>query len=162
MAITKQKKVDILGKLKTIFSNSKSVVFLNFHGLGVENTKTMRSALRGEGIGYYVAKKSLAKKALSESSFDGEIPELAGELAMAYSDDETGSARGVYEFQKRFKDNVAIVGGIFENRFMDKAQMTEIAQIPGIQILRGQFVNLINSPIQQFVFVLNAIADNKN
>lgn len=40
--------------------------------------------------------------------------------------------------------------------------MTEIATIPSMQVLRGQFVNLINSPIQRFVVALNQIAESKN
>jgi len=161
MAITKDKKKEILSNLKDIFAKSKSVVFLNFHGLGVEDTTTMRRQLKTDGVGYYVAKKSLAKKALSETPFEGEIPELVGEMAFAYSDDETGSARGVYEFQKKFKDGIKIVGGVFENKYMDEVKMTEIAQIPSLHVLRGQFVNIINSPIQQFVVSLSEIAKSR-
>ena len=36
--------------------------------------------------------------------------------------------------------------------------MTVIASIPSMQVLRGMFVNVINSPIQGLVIALNAIA----
>ena len=39
--------------------------------------------------------------------------------------------------------------------------MTEIASIPTLQVLRGVFVNVINSPIQGLVLGLNAIAEKK-
>ena len=161
MAITKEKKIEIINKLKDVFKTAKSIVFINFHGLGVEDTREVRNKLREEGVGYYVAKKTLTKKALAEAGFDGDLPELEGELALAYSEDETGSASGVYEFQNKFKDKITILGGVFENRFMDKVTMTEIAQIPGLPVLRGQFVNIINSPIQQFVIALSEIAKSK-
>jgi len=162
MAITKDKKVEIVNKLKDVFKTSKSVVFLNFHGLGVEDTREMRSKLREDEVGYYVAKKSLVKRALEDSGFEGEVPALDGELAVAYGEDETGSARGVYEFQKQFEGMVTILGGVFENKFMDQSSMTEIAQIPSLHVLRGQFVQIINSPIGGFARVVQAIADSRD
>ena len=161
MAITKNKKKEIIDTLNKILEKSKSIVFVNFNGLGVEDTKVMRVGLRSNGVGYYVARKTLAKKALEDASFEGELPDLKGEFALAYSDDETSSASGVYEFQKKFKGNITIMGGIFENKFMSQSLMTEIAEIPAMPILRGQFVNLINSPIQQFVVALSEIAKSR-
>jgi len=121
----------------------------------------MRSKLREEEIGYYVAKKSLIRRALENSSFEGDVPTLDGELAVAYGNDETASAREVYEFQKKYEENITILGGVFENKLMDQSSMTEIAKIPGLQVLRGQFVQIINSPISGFARVINAIADSK-
>jgi len=57
MALTKEKKGEILNKLKDIFSNAESAVFVKFRGLPVADTSEMRNALREEGVGYFVAKK---------------------------------------------------------------------------------------------------------
>ena len=108
MAITKEKKGKILEKIKDIIDKSKSVVFVNFHGLSVGDTTSMRSKLREEGVGYFVSKKTLTKIALEESKNDskikGDIPSLDGELALAYSgEDETTAAREIYEIGKKFK-----------------------------------------------------------
>jgi len=154
MAINKDKKKKIYEKTQGILKDSGSVVFVNFHGLNVSDTTQLRNNLRKEGSSYTVTKKTLVKKALDSSSVEGEMPELEGELALAYGEDLIAPARGVYEFQKKHKENVAILGGIFEGSFVDKEKMLSIAQIPSPQILKGQFVNLINSPIQSFVTAL--------
>ena len=39
--------------------------------------------------------------------------------------------------------------------------MTEIASIPALPVLRGMFVNVINSPIQGLAVALNQIAEKK-
>ena len=161
MAITKEKKKEVYDKLNGIIKNSPTAVFVNFHGLGVDETTQLRQNLRSENAFYTVAKKTLIKKALEESSIEGEIPTLEGELAIAYGEDLIAPARGVYEFQKKHKDHISILGGIFEGSFADKEKMLSIAQIPGLQILRGQFVNLINSPIQGLVIALNQIAEKQ-
>ncbi|MCF7815483.1 MAG: 50S ribosomal protein L10 [Candidatus Pacebacteria bacterium] len=161
MAITKAKKEDILSRLESIKKDSDSIVFVNFKGVTVKETTVMRRAMLEAGVGYFVAKKTLMKRAFGEA-FEGEMPELDGEIAVAYSTDAIAPAQTVKEFAKKYKDAIAIAGGIFQGVFKDKDEMTEIASIPSLQILRGMFVNIINSPIQGLVVGLDAIADKKS
>jgi large subunit ribosomal protein L10 len=160
MAITKDKKKSILEKLDTIKGN-ESVVFVNFKGLPVSETTAMRQELAKSSVAYYVAKKTLVKKAFIEAGIEGEMPQIEGELAVVYGNDATGPAREIFAFQKKYDGKVSIVGGVFEHKFMDKIQMEEVAKIPSMHALRGMFVNVINSSIQGLVVALDAIADKK-
>ena len=163
MAITKDKKKEILTHLKDLLDKSKSVVFVNFHGLSVGDTTSMRSKLREEGVGYFVAKKTLTRIALDSSKVKGDVPVLDGELALAYSsEDETTPAREIYEIGKKFKEGLSILGGIFNGVFKNKEEMTEIAQIPSPLVLKGMFLNVIHSPIQGLVIALSEVAKKKN
>jgi large subunit ribosomal protein L10 len=160
MPITKAKKQEMLSKLATVAKNP-SVVFVNFHGLPMPETVELRSALRQNGVGFLVAKKTLVRKAFSEAGIAGELPATEGELALAYSQDALAAAREVYAFQKKFDGKLAIQGGTFESTFQNKVQMMEIAQIPDRQTLLGMFVNVINSPIQGLAVALNAVAEKR-
>ncbi len=160
MAITKDKKKSILEKLDGI-KNSESIVFVNFKGLPVSETTAMRRDLSKSDVAYYVAKKTLVKKAFAEAGIDGDMPNLEGELAVVYGNDATGPAREIFAFQKKYDGKISILGGIFEHKFMDKVQMEEVAKIPSMHVLRGMFVNVINSPIQGFAMAIKAIADKK-
>jgi ribosomal protein L10 len=51
-----------------------------------------------------------------------------------------------------------IIGGVFGGKFVDGKTMLGIATIPSREILLGQFVNIINSPIQGLVMALDQIA----
>jgi len=160
MAVTKEQKKEILGKLEDI-AKRDSVVFINFHKVSAIETNLMRSKLRESGVSYYVAKKTLVKKAFGESKIKGDLPELEGELALVFADDLTAPAREIFAFQKELSGAVSILGGVFENRFLSRQEMGEIALIPDHKVLKGMFVNVINSPIQSFVVSLQAIADKK-
>jgi ribosomal protein L10 len=50
---------------------------------------------------------------------------------------------------------------VFENNYADAVYMTALAKVPSREILYGQFVNMINWPIQSFVMTLSQIADKK-
>jgi len=161
MAITKAKKHDIVAKVADALKDAVSVVFVRFSGLSVADTSAMRKNLKNEGVGYYVAKKTLIRRALAGKGYAGEVPELPGEIAIAWSTtDATSAARGIHEHGKKHKGALSIVGGVFEGLFADAAKMQAIATIPSVPVLRGMFVNVINSPIQGFVIALNKIAEN--
>jgi large subunit ribosomal protein L10 len=161
MAITREKKKEVLETLKSVIKDSASVVFVNFHGLSVSESSEMRKALRSNGVEYFVAKKTLTKVALAEENIPGDQPALDGEVAVVYGKDAISPAREVYQFQKKFDGKLSILGGIFEKTYRDKESMLSIATIPSLQVLYGQFVNLINSPIQGLVIGLNAIAQKR-
>lgn len=160
MAITKAKKETILSKLEGVKGEADSIVFVKFNGMTVANITTMRESLRQKGVGYYVAKKTLMERAFG-SSYEGSMPQLDGEIAIAYSTDAIAPAQNIKEHALKYKDSLAIVGGVFQGVFKNQAEMTEIASIPPLQVLRGMFVNVINSPIQGMVIALNAFAEKK-
>lgn len=162
MAITKAKKQEISSTLEGLVGKATSVVFVRFNKLSVAETSAMRKQLKTEGVGYYVAKKTLIKRALEAKGFTGTLPEMPGEIAIAYSEgDSTAPARLIHLASKKYKNALAIVGGVFDNAFADASQMVAIATIPPLSVLRGMFVNVINSPRQGFVMALDQIAKSK-
>ncbi len=161
MALSKEKKSEVLEKLKKIVKDSASIVFINFHSLPVTESALIRKSLREKGVGYTVAKKSLTKMALTGGGISGVLPELPGELGIVYGTDPIEGARETYSFQKKLDKKIQIVGGVFEGKFLTQAEMLVVAQIPGLKTLHAQFVNLINSPLQGFVMALDQIAKSK-
>ncbi len=159
MAITKEKKVEIIEKMSGIASNAATIVFAKFKGLTVAEQNEMRKALRASEVGYTVAKKTLVQRALDAQKFQGEVPVLEGEIALAYGADELAPARELAVFVKKFPEHLAFAGGVFGGKYVDATEIKAIAAIPGMQTLRAQFVQLINSPLQRFAVVLNAKAD---
>lgn len=161
MAITKAKKQEIIGKVSAIKDEAKTLVFVGFGGVTVGETTAMRNTLREEGVGYLVAKKTLMRRGL-QGAYEGEMPEMDGEVALAYSTDPIAPAQNVQAFAKQYGDRVTILGGVFEGMYKNKEEMTEIASIPSLQVLRGMFVNVINSPIQGLAVALDQIAEKKS
>ncbi|MDO8523718.1 MAG: 50S ribosomal protein L10 [bacterium] len=174
MALTKDKKKEILASLTDALSKTQSSVFIGFKGLTVAEANELRAGLKKERVKYTVVKKTLLAKALSEKGYAGAMPDLPGEVAMAHlleGDDVTAPGRSLQIFVKKFsakggsasggKDKLRFLGGVLEGRFLSQSEMAAIAQIPAMPILRGMFVNIINSPIQRFVIGLNQITEKK-
>lgn len=163
MAKTKEQKGQIIDTLATSFKDATSTVFVHFRGVNVADETVMRRTLGADNVKYTVAKKTLIKLALQKLGLETDGMKLDGEVAAAYGggEDATVAARIVHEFGKKFTNRVQILGGIFEGKIVDRAQMEEIATIPSLQVLRGMFAQVINSPRQRFAVVLNAVAGTK-
>jgi len=158
--LQKSKKEEMIKDLDKAIKGSKSLVFVNFHGMKVSDETILRRELRNQGVDYKVSRKTLLKRALSKKA-EGEVPELSGEVAIAYSKDDTSSSREIYNFQKIHKGILDILGGIFEGKFVGKEKMIEIATIPSREVLLSKIAFLLKSPIQRLAIAVNEVAKKK-
>ena len=160
MALIKSKKTEIIKNLEETVKNNPSVVFVNFHGLNVSDETNLRTELRSKDVGYKVSRKTLLKIALDKKA-EGEMPDLTGEVAIAYSKDEVASSREIYNFQKTHKDALDILGGIFEGKFVGREKMMEIATIPSREVLLSKIAFLLQSPMQRLAIAVSEVAKSK-
>ena len=158
--LTKDKKKEIVAELNEALDGAKSLVFVNFKGLPVSMVTELRRSLTKENVSYRVAKKTLMKIAL-DKRFDGELPALEGETAMIYGVDALAPSRIVYNFEKTHKENIKVLGGVFEGKYLGRDGILAIAMIPPIEVLYGQLVGILSSPYRSLVVTLDQIAKKK-
>ena len=165
MAKTKAQKKEITDKLEAAFKAAASTVFVHFKGVTVAEESDMRRKLRAEGVKYTVAKKTLIGRALSALGHKHEEVPMEGEIALAYntgdSNDPTAPARLMHSFGEKLKGKLLIVGGLFEGVLKNALGMQTIATIPAMDVLRGMFANIVNSPRARFAIALNEVAKTK-
>lgn len=162
MAITKEKKRDIVAKLSEALKGAQSVAFVGFTKFTVSDASKLRAELSKEKVRYMVAKKTLLKRVLSGQGYAGTMPDMPGEVAIAWTDEAdntTAPMHSVYDFGKKMKGALTLLGGVFEHSFSDAAYTTAIATIPPLPVLRGMFVNVVNSPLQGLVIALDKIRE---
>jgi len=158
--LKRAQKDEMIKGLETAALDSKSVVFVNFHGMNVGDETVLRRELRNQGVSYKVSRKTLLRRAFSGKA-EGEIPELPGEVAIAFSPDSITGAREIYNFQKTHKGVLSILGGIFEGKFRDSAFIMDIATIPSREVLLSKFAFLLKSPMQRLAMAMNEVAKSK-
>ena len=161
MAITKQKKVEVTTKIVDGLKGAEGAVFVSAKGINANQMTALRRELRANGVSYTVAKKSLMRRAFVECGITGTLPEMPGEVAIAWSKDPIAASKGVYAFakMKENKDKMILVGGIYEGAFQSKEEIMQLATIPSYKELQGKFVGVLNAITTQFVRVLDAKAN---
>jgi len=164
MALTKEKKQKSLTDLKSYIAKQKSIVFVDFAKVNSKDLFALRKSLKEAGCNLKVAKKTLARIAFGQSniSFWNKIKKnLPGQLALVFGiEDEIAPARISNKFLK-VNENFKILGGIFENRFIDKERVLVLANIPTRDELLSKLVGSLASSMTNFVRVLDKIKQDK-
>jgi len=147
----------ILEKVK----KAKGIVLVDYRGINVEQDTNMRNALRAEKIEYKVLKNRLVLRAFNAAGFTGMDAVLEGPTAVAFSfDDATAAARIISENTKKIP-KISMKGGIVEGQIMDAKGITAVASIPSKEVLLGQLLGLLTSPMRSFAVAVSEVAKKK-
>lgn len=158
MAISRSKKQDIVSTVSSELENSKVVVYAKYQGLGVKDMQELRRTARETGTTVLVAKNRLVRLALSKNDAlkNADTSSLKGQLLYAFNpDDEVAPAQVLHTFAKTHPA-IKLHGAIDDQgSVMDEAQVTQLANLPSKDQLRGQLVGTIAAPLSGFINVLS-------
>ncbi len=153
MPKTRKEKEEVVQSLKTKLGDSKAVVFTTDTGLTVKEVEDLRKELRDNNAEYYVAKKTLLKKAFGDFKAVN-LKDLRGSLGITFSyKDEVKAAQAINKVAQ-VNENFYIAGGILEKEFILPEIVKKLASIPAQEELLTKLVGSLKSPINGIVAVL--------
>lgn len=157
MAITKEKKGELLKELNDLFARSKSVVFSEYKGLGVFPMSDLRKRLRKANAECKVGKKSLMRLAAKENKLDGVTDEMmTGQVAATFVYGEDFAAfKALYTFSKE-QDKLKILGGFVAGKAVGFEDIKRLALVPTREESLAKMLGSMMSPVSGFARVLNA------
>ncbi|MBI2451059.1 MAG: 50S ribosomal protein L10 [Parcubacteria group bacterium] len=164
MAITKEKKSNIIADLTKQFSEAKFLVFADFTGLSAVQMRLFKKALLDSGAKNKVAKKTLIIIALEKAGFKGKISEeaLEGQVTVTLNDGDLLKVSKVNrDFAKEYP-TFKILGGIFKGEFVLAEDIKKLGAIPSQSALYAQLAGLLNNIIGRFVFTLKQLEIKKS
>lgn len=155
MAITREKKEQVVQELATAFDEARVVVVTDYKGLDVNAMTDLRQKLREHNGKFLVTKKTLLKIALEEKGIEGINPlELEGQIGLAFGfEDAVAASKAVYETQKE-TETLKILTGLMGEKLLTADQIVELAKLPSREELLAKVVGSINAPVSGFVNVL--------
>jgi large subunit ribosomal protein L10 len=156
--VEKSKKTDLIAKIKQRFAESEAVFAVNQNKLTVAETESLRKQLREVKATYLVAKNTLTRIAVKDTSFECILPHLGGQTALVFSTDVAGSAKVVSEFAKKVDDKITIVCGGYSGKLLSDAEVQTLASLPSMDELRAKIVAVIQTPAQRLATLSQAPA----
>ena len=162
MAVSKQKKAEILSSLVEQVKNAKSIWFASTKGVTVAEFADLRKKLREVWASYTLAKKTLIVKAVKEAlDLDLNLADLEGHIGMVCSnDDAIAGLSKVNDFIKATEKEQKMTWSIsiFEGKLQDKAETKVIASMPSRETLLSRLVGSMKSPISSLARFFDAAA----
>ncbi len=156
MAKTRSQKAAELATLQEKYAKAKSVAFVHYLGLKVNDAQDLRRKLRAENCELVVAKKTLIAIMAENAGLDkAAINSFTGDVGIVFSNnDEVSAAKVIAEYGKK-QNLVSFHGGVLEGKIIDAKQMTALSAIPSRQELLAKMLGSLNAPLSGFVTVLN-------
>ncbi len=151
MALTRDKKAEVVAELQTLFADSKMTVVANYKGVTVKSLQTLRREAKANGTVIKVVKNRLVQKAIAnnEALKSTDVSGLREMLLYAFNaNDEVASAQVLKSFMKK-ETNLEFVGAITaDGQFMNVSEVTALASLPGKNQMIAGIINTLNSPVR--------------
>lgn len=156
---TKQQKKEQLEEGAKLLKKSKVLLFADFTKLTAEEVRRLRRELTKAGAKMFVIKKRLLGILMKEKGYDVDIKKFGFSVGTVFSPDELESISApFYKFFKELKvEKEKVLGGydVTAKRFVEPAEVAFIGELPPREVLLGQFLGLLSSPIRSFMYVLD-------
>ena len=149
-------KIESVTAMEAKLKDAKGVCLADFSGMTVATISELRNRCRANKVEFKVFKNTLTRRALAEELREPFDPFLCGPTALAISmEDEVTPARILADFFKEFKAP-KIKAGLVGGRVYNEAQIQELAQLPGKDVLLGRLVGGLKSPVQKLHSALSS------
>ena len=143
---------------------AKAILVINYLGLTVEEVTNMRKELRDNGVKMKVFKNTYLRRAAVKAGIEGLEDTFVGPTAVVYTDnadDITEPARIVSKYEDDF-EVIDIKGGVLEGKVTSKEDIKALAAIPGREGLLSMLVSVLQAPVRNVAYAINAVADSKD
>jgi large subunit ribosomal protein L10 len=155
MSANKKKKKVVIDNTMERFKAANGVIITDYQGLSVLKINELRRKLEKAGADYKVVKNTLSKKALDELNIGKDLKGLfTGVTGLVFCKDYMAAIKVLTAFVKE-NEKFKIKGGFIEAKAVTLAEIKVLSSIPSRQELLSKFVNILNSPIQRFINVLD-------
>ncbi|NDJ76302.1 MAG: 50S ribosomal protein L10 [Chloroflexi bacterium] len=154
MAITKERKQDLVQQYIDMLENAQGVVITEYRGMTVKQLDELRGKLREKNSQFTVTKNTLLKIALNEVGMAIPDDMLKGPVALAVAfDDLPSTVKTVLDYGE---DNEIFVvkGGIMGASVIAEKQLEPLSEMPPLEVLRAQILGMATMPLTQFVGLL--------
>ena len=153
----KKKKPDIVEKTTELLTQSRYLIATDYRGLSVSEMAELRHQLRSIGTEYHVVKNTLARNAAEKSGRPELCDMLTGPTALAFTQEDIMQlAKTLVDYIRISKSTLSIKGALLDDQLLTGAEVTRLATLPPIEVLRARLVGVLLGPIYSLQNVLSA------
>jgi large subunit ribosomal protein L10 len=155
--MNREQKAAAIAEIADQIREAEAVYAVDFRGISVPQAATLRSRLREGGATFRVVKNTLTERAADDAGAQALKVLLEGPTALTFvAGDAAVAAKTLSQFARE-TDLLAFKGGLLGGEALDIEQMQAIARLPARDVLYGQLVGMVASPITGVVRGLNAL-----
>ena len=165
-------KRETVAELREEVAKARTMIVSEYRGLKVREIAEIRRALHKQDVTYRVVKNRLMRIAAGDSVGQALSPLLIGPTAIAFGQDETGTAKAVLDAIRPYSRTVHITGAVLGDRAIGADDVTRLAALPprdvllamlagGMQAPVSTLAGLFAAPLRNLGYALQQVAEQK-
>ncbi len=155
--MNREQKAATIEALAEEINSSEAVFAVDYRGISVPQAAELRTALRDADASFRVVKNSLTERAADQVGAESLKTLLTGPTALTFVRGDAALAAKAIADLARTTQLVPFKGGLMNGEVLDAEQIRSISRLPSREVLYGQLVGIVASPISGLVRTLNAL-----
>ncbi len=154
MALSKQRKEEVLAQYKEWMSQSQALILMEYKGATVSDMEAARAKVREAGGEFHVVKNRLVKLALKDNNLD--VPEgyLDNSTAIGFAFEDVASTAKALSDMAKDVEAFQFKGGYMGVEVLSPEQVNVLAKLPALPVLRAQLLGVLQAPASKLVRTL--------
>ena len=158
--MNREQKAAAVEEVATQIQESEAVFAVDYRGLSVSQAADLRGRLRDADATFRIVKNSLSERAADKAGAESLKEVLEGPTAFTFVAADGGdvalAAKALAQF-RRETELLEFKGGVMSGEPLTVEQLTALSRLPARDVLHGQLVGVIASPITGLVRGLNSL-----
>jgi large subunit ribosomal protein L10 len=155
--MNRDQKAAVIDQIAADISGSQAIFAIDYRGITVAQVEALRARLRDCDASFRIVKNSLTERAADQAGTPELRPLLAGPTALTFvRGDAAAAAKAIADFA-RTTQLLAFKGGLMDGATLSSADVASISRLPSRDVLYGQLVGLVASPIAGLARTLAAL-----
>jgi large subunit ribosomal protein L10 len=155
--LNREQKAAAIAEIAQDIRDAEAVFAVDFRGISVPQAADVRTKLRDADARFRVVKNTLTERAADDAG-TAELKELlVGPTALTFVRGDVAVAAKVIATFNRETQLLQFKGGLLNGDPLAPEQVQAIARLPARDVLYGQLVGVVASPVSGLVRTLNAL-----
>ena len=156
--MNREQKAAAIAEIAEQIQGSEAVYAVDYRGISVPQAAELRTKLREADASFRIVKNTLTERAADQAGAEDLKALLQGPTALTFvRGDAAAAAKAIADYAKTTNELLPFKGGMLNGESLDPAQIGAIAKLPTRDVLYGQLVGVVASPISGLVRTLNAL-----
>src|ERR1700679_3344406 len=155
--MNRDQKAAAIAEIAANIEESQAVFAVDYRGITVPQVAELRAKLREADASFRVVKNSLTERAADQTGAEQLKPLLQGPTALTFVRGDAALAAKAVADYARLTQLLPFKGGLMEGAAVDAEQIRAISRLPSREVLYGQLVGVVRSPISGLVRTLGAL-----
>jgi large subunit ribosomal protein L10 len=155
--MNREQKAAAIAEIVAQIKESDAVFAVDFRGISVPQAADVRTRLRDADASFRVVKNTLTERAADEAGAEALKPLLEGPTALTFVRGDAAMAAKAIATFNRETHLLTFKGGLLDGDSLDAEQILAISRLPAREVLYGQLVGIVASPITGLARGLNAL-----